>query len=270
MEYSNINDGERIFIAGGLGLGVLSYAFLVLGLINLLQPWAVWTVVVLAAFCAWSSFRRWFACWRENWVEDSAIGLCVWFNLHLGFFERLGIILISVMLIMMLVRGLAPVTDYDGLAYHLVVPRKYLQAGRISSYPGIAHFNFPLAVDLLYIPPILLGLENATQIIHLGFGVLMSLGVYTLADRLFASRRGSWLALITLSTTPLIGTIGGYAHTDLGWALFEFLAVYAALCWWRERKPIWLVMSGIFAGIGLGSKYLGLAMWGVLGLTVLI
>ena len=254
------SDGERVALAGGLGLGALSYGFLALGLVGLLRPVFIWMMLGLAAILAWPQARRWPARWRENWPALRA----------LGFFERLGITLIIAMLAMVLVRGLAPVTDYDGLAYHLVVPRDYVRAGRIFPYPGEAHFNFPLAVDLLYIPAVSLGLESAAKLIHLGFGVLLGLGVYTLAERLLKSRRGAWLALLAFATTPVIGTVGGYAHTDLGWALFEFLVAYTLLCWIAEEERGWLALAGIFAGLGLGSKYLGLPVLGVLGLVLLI
>ncbi|MGC9332602.1 MAG: hypothetical protein ACP5JJ_00520, partial [Anaerolineae bacterium] len=145
--------GERIVLAGGLGLGGLSYSFLTLGLIGLLRPWAVFVILVLAAVCSWSPLKHWLTRWRGKAADLSVPGL----------FVRLGVTLTGVMVLIVLVRGLAPVTDYDGLAYHLVVPRNYLRAGRILPYPGIAHFNFPLTVDLLYVPPILLGLENAAQ-----------------------------------------------------------------------------------------------------------
>jgi hypothetical protein len=251
---------ERIVLAGGLGLGVLGYSFLGLGLIGFLQPWAVWAILVLAAVCAYRPLERLLAEARERC--DGSPGV--------GFFQRLGLTLTGVIVLLVLLRGLAPVTDYDGLAYHLVAPRDYVEAGRILSRPGIAHYNFPLTVDLLYIPPILLRLESTAQLMHLGFGVLMGMSVYTLSDRLFQSRRGPWLALLVLGTTPIIGTVAGYAHTDLGWALFEFLASYAVLCWQQEGKQTWLVAAGIFAGFGLGSKYLGLAVWGALSLVVLI
>lgn len=255
-----VSGGERVALAGGLGLGILSYGFLALGLVGLLRPVFIWMMLALAALLAWPQARRWPARWRENRPAMRAP----------GFFERLGITLIIAMLAMVLVRGLAPVTDYDGLAYHLVVPRNYLQAGRIRPYPGEAHFNFPLTVDLLYIPAVSLGLESAAKLIHLEFGVLLGLGVYTLAQRLLKSRKGAWLALLVFAATPVIGTVGGYAHTDLGWAFFEFLAAYTLLCWLKGEEEGWLVLSGVFAGLGLGSKYLGLPVLGVLGLVLLI
>jgi len=273
---------ERLVLAGGLGLGALGYGFLALGLAGLLHPVAIWAMIAVAAIGSWSQMRRWLLHWRGK-----RVALC-----PPGFFERLGAILILAMLVIVLIRGLAPVTDYDGLTYHLVVPRDYLWAGRIFPRPGEAHANFPLTVDLLYIPAILLGLESAAKLIHLGFGVLLGLGVYALARRVLGSRSGAWLALLVLGTTPAIGTVGGYAHTDLGWVLFEFLAAYAVLCHGTERlatvgqagKPVlqptrstrsvderrWLALAGVFAGLGLGSKYLGLPALGVLGVAVIV
>lgn len=257
---------EHIALAGGLGLGALAYGFLTLGLIGLLRPWAIWSMLGLAALWAWPKIRRWPKSWRDNPP-----------SLHLSStFERLGVTLVLIMLVIVLVRGLAPVTDYDGLTYHLVIPRDYLQAERIYPRPGESHANFPLTVNLLYILPIRLELESAAKLVHLGFGVLMGLGTFALANRIANSRRAGWLAIFVLGTTPVIGTVGGYAHIDLGWALFEFLAAYAVLRWQEEDEAIhghpwpWLILAGVFAGLGLGSKYLGLPVLGVLGLVILI
>ena len=258
-------DGERLAFTGGVGLGAMGYGLLALGFVGLLRPWAIWTMLALAAFLSWSQVRRWLTRRRSNLAGASQRSL---FAAAPGFFERLGATLVIAMVAVVLVRGLAPVTDYDGLTYHLVVPRDYLRAGRIFSYPGEAHGNFPLTVDMLYIPSILLGLENAARLIHLEFGVLLGVGVYALAKRLLGSRAGGWLALFALGTTPILGTVGGYAHTDLGWALFEFLAAYALLCWREEGERRWLLLAGIFAGLGMGSKYHGVLGLGALGAVV--
>jgi hypothetical protein len=194
-----VTNGERLVFAGGLGLGALGYSFLALGLVGLLQPLAIWATLALAAVWVWPQVRRWPSRWRGMRASLRAP----------GFFERLGSTLVVAMLVIVVARGLAPVTDYDGLTYHLVVPREYLRAGRIFPRPGQSHFNFPLTVDLLYIPSILLGLENAARLIHLGLGVLLSLGVYVLAKRLLDSRSRAWLAFLVFGTTPVIGTVGG-------------------------------------------------------------
>jgi 4-amino-4-deoxy-L-arabinose transferase-like glycosyltransferase len=123
---------------------------------------------------------------------------------------------------------------------------------------------------MLFIPPILLGMENAARLIHLEFGLLLGLGVYALARQLFDSRAGAWLALFALGTTPVIGTVGGYAHTDLGWVLFEFLAVYALLCWASEGERRWLLLAAIFAGLGMGSRYHGVLGLGALSVAVAV
>jgi SAM-dependent methyltransferase len=123
LKLSTATDGERILLASGLGLGALSYRFLTLGLIGLLRPWAIGAVIVLAIVGAWSSLKHRLARWKENRAKGSTIALHARLTLQLGFFERLGITLTGVMLLIVLIRGLGPVTDYDGLAYHLVMPR---------------------------------------------------------------------------------------------------------------------------------------------------
>lgn len=251
---------EQIVLACGLGLGALGYGFLVLGLLGLLRVWTIW--VFLAAIAAWAGWR-----WRRLVSPRPDI----WTTLRpQNLFERVGGTLLVIMLLAILLRSLTPVTDYDGLAYHLVVPRDYLEAGRIFPVPGEAHANFPLTAELLFLPAISLGLESAAQLIHASFAALMALGVWALGRRILNSRHGGWIAILVLGTTPLIGTIGSYVHHDLVWALFEFLAVYALLVWTGNQEKAWLILAGIMAGLGLGSKYLGLPVLGVLGLALLV
>jgi hypothetical protein len=250
---------ERVLLASSLGLGALGCGLLFLGLLGLLRPWAIWTMLGLAALWSLPPLLSRGRSLRKGWSLPRPDGL----------FEQLGLTFVLVIVAIVLVRGLAPVTDYDGLAYHLVVPRDYLEAAKIYAIPGEAHANFPLIVDLLFIPGIALGLENTARLIHLGFGLLLGLGVYSLAHHLLG-QRSAWLALFVFATTPVVGTVAGYAHTDLGWALFEFLAVYTFLVWLQNRDQRWLVLVGLMAGLGMGSKYLGLPALGVLGLVLLI
>lgn len=254
------NSGELIVLASALGIGVVAYLFLALGIIGLLIAPVIWSLLGILAIWTWRKIRGLRVSWQKLWMTGRPENL----------FEQIGATLVLVMIIIVFLRGLAPVTDYDGLAYHLVVPREYLKAARIIPVPGEAHANFPLLIDLLFIPGITLGLENTARLIHWIFGILMGFGVFTLTRRITGSRHAGWLALFIFATTPVIGTIGGYAHTDLGWALFEFLAVYAIICWSENYECNWLILAGIFAGLGLGSKYLGLPVLAILGLAVLI
>lgn len=251
---------ESVALAGGLGLGALAYGFLLLGLVGLLRLWSVAAVLAVATVLAWPEIRR--------WQFSSRLARLV--GRRASMFERVGLTLILGMVAVVFIRGLAPVTDYDGLMYHLVVPRDFLKAGRIFATPGEAHPNFPLTVDLLYVPAVAAGVENAARLIHLGFGLLVGIGTYALSRRLIGSHRGALLGTFVLATTPVLGTVAGYAHTDLGWVLFELLAVYALVGWVEGGGDRWLILSGLFAGIGLGSKYLGLPFLGVLGAAVLL
>ena len=52
------SDGERVALAGGLGLGALSYGFLALGLVGLLRPVFIWMMLGLAAILAWPQAQR--------------------------------------------------------------------------------------------------------------------------------------------------------------------------------------------------------------------
>jgi hypothetical protein len=55
----------------------------------------------------------------------------------------------------------------------------------------------------------------------------------------------------------------------MAWATYEFLALYAFLLWLSKRQRALLILAGILTGLAMGSKYLALGSFAILGLGVL-
>jgi len=87
-----------------------------------------------------------------------------------------------------------------------------------------------------------------------------------------ASKEGSkstaWTAACIYLTTPLIATSAWLTGIDAGMVLYETAAVVAFLLWWDRRSVPWLLMAGVFGGLGMGVKYtVGLTV-GLIGLGI--
>ena len=70
---------------------------------------------------------------------------------------------------------------------------------------------------------------------------------------------GGVLAATVLLGIPIFPIWGTLAYADMGWALFEFLMLFALVRWSRVKDPQWLVLSGVFAGLAASTSHLGLA-----------
>ena len=70
------------------------------------------------------------------------------------------------------------------------------------------------------------------------------------------------------SVIPTLAVWASFAYIDLGWALFEVMAVVSFVEWRRGGDRTWLVGAGLFAGMAMGSKYLAVTGFGLLTAAV--
>jgi len=102
--------------------------------------------------------------------------------------------------------------------------------------------------------------NNASKIIFWGrlpfiiLTLVLGFAVYLWANKLYGKKVGIFAAFLIL-LMPNILAHGTLINTDLGLALFMFIAVY----FWGEylKKPSWrgLILTGIFCGLAFASKY---------------
>jgi 4-amino-4-deoxy-L-arabinose transferase-like glycosyltransferase len=266
-----------------LGLGMIAYSVFALGLLGLLHAWAL-----AGCLAVWGLFA-----WRETaeilaWLRGGVLNRAAWRQLTLD--EKLLLILGGAVFLFSLVQALTPAWDYDGLMYHLQGPRLFLQAGRFYPIPENWLTFYPFTVEMLFTVGLALGSEAFTKLLHLAFAVLLALATYTAARR-FAGRGAAWLATAILVGMPIYPIWASFAYSDMAWALYEFLGVYALIIYF-DRQPGngyegqadfshgrrgefvraqagWLILAGILAGLALGVKYMALGGAASLGLVAL-
>jgi 4-amino-4-deoxy-L-arabinose transferase-like glycosyltransferase len=254
---AELTTGEAWVFGFPIGAGCLAYFLLALGLLGWLTASAI--AATLLALSAWLApeltglFRdmaavpvRTTGFWRRDRLE--------WAVVLAG----------GAVLLVSLVNALTPPWDYDGLMYHLVGPKVFLEAGRVFPYLENWFVNGPFTVELMFSVGMAFGDDTFPKLVHFLMGLTYFAATYLLARRLL-TRRAAWLALAILLTIPAIPVWAGFAYADLGWATYELLAV-SAICAWRQGGDRrWLVLGGGMIGFALGSKYLG-----VLGLGTII
>ncbi len=251
---SVFSPGETIILGTSIGLGLLGFVSLAVGLAGLFHPVAAYIVTILLTFLTLPSLIE-LAARRKKWP----------------LIERPGLLpmlyLVTVALLTLLV-ALLPPTDWDGLFYHLTGPKLYLQAGGIVGGIDIPHLNFPSLMEMLFAWAMLLRGDIAAKLLHTVYAFLLAGLVYLIAAR-FLGKKTIWLALLVLASMPMLNTLAGWTYNDLALAFYQLAAVYVFIRWTnhsnddifpppaspRSSTLVWLILSGIFAGLAMGLKY---------------
>lgn len=182
-------------------------------------------------------------------------------------FAVLAVLLIS------LIGALTPSTalDWDSIAYHLAVPKIWLEQGHASSVSFIHHSNFPGAADAWFI----LGESLGSQSMSKSFMWFTSLfGCWAIFDvfKHWYKPNTALLCAVAFASIPMVLWESGSAYIDVANGLFAgfgFLFAAKGLTG-EEKSDLWL--SAIFLGLAASSKYTGLqsiliatTVWLILG-----
>lgn len=183
---------------------------------------------------------------------------------------------VTILSVLPLIAVLAPSdsTDWDSLAYHLAVPKLWIEAGRAGYVEGIHHSNFPFTVDNLYILGLQYGGQSGAKAFSLAFLILGSFALFGLARRWYGEAAGRW-AVLGLAGAPVILWESGTAYIDVAHGLFGGLGIlYAGELVFRrlsgEDAKVQLWLAAILLSLSAGSKYTGLQIITVAGLASLL
>lgn len=168
--------------------------------------------------------------------------------------------------------ALSPYLLHDTLAYHLALPRAYLEAHAFVAFPHVVFANTPLNMEMLYTIALALGGAPAAKLVHFGCGIGWLGLTMALGNRLFPRPAGALAALLML-TTQLVQAQLPTAYVDVG-SGFAFLAAVWCIVHWAQTRDtgalrVGAVALGLFAGMRYTAIY-GVAAAGVAVLVVLI
>lgn len=234
---------RRLTFSGVLGLGIFSAAILLLGLLGIVRSEVAWLLVISG-----------FVIGRRSLKPLGADFKTVFGNLRpRGWFAWGCAAYCSIVLLAALLQTLAPVTAWDGLAYHLNGPELYQTVGRITHPIDLPYLGFPQLGEMMFLHVQLLG-SQTPSVLHWLFALLTTILVAGEAQRLWREPIGWAAAAIFLSAETVI-LEAGWPYIDLMLA-FCVLAAYACLQAWRDdhtRRS--LLLAAVFTGLAMASKY---------------
>lgn len=232
-----------LVVVAGLGLGFLSLELFFLGLVGLFTRLAITAFVLcILAVCAGVMWLR------KMKLPQVDLGWEAQASLPLGF--------TALAVFLNLYLALVPPVFFDALSYHLELPSRYLQAGRIFHIPENLYSGYPQLVEVLYGAGLALGGVDVAGILSLvGFLLVLTL-IWTWARAVFGDESAAWATAIISFTPPLMLLVGFY-HNDWYLAFYTLAAVMLLSRVGLTTGTMALV--GCAAGLAAGTKYTALA-----------
>ena len=236
-----------------LGLGLIAQTLFVVGFVGFFEP----AVLLLLLLGAHVMCRR---SWHQIFDRHLRLALRAFGGRRFG--------LVTLVLTPILWLALYPPTGWDETAYHLPYVRAFMEAGGLVFAEHLRYPIFPQTAEMLFLLAMLLGGDIAAALTQTLALALAGLLLAEWGERTFSKRVGLWAAALWIGT-PLVVWLGTMAYVDI---LLTLFVIAAFSCWqrWRDGGASgFLLLAGTFAGLAAGTKYLGLAFCGLLGVLTL-
>jgi hypothetical protein len=254
------------FIEGfvfSVGIGLSAIVFLVWGLgqFGLLYAWFLYLVILVSSVLFFKE------------IKFFAVGFVLAFKRLFSLeFNLLNLSLFTLLFItvfMTVVGAMAPPTGHDALSYHLAWPKYFTEEHSVFYIPYSRSSLWPYFMEMLFTLGIILKNGIVAKLFHFLMSTLVALAVFSFSRRYF-NLQLSIMASTICFLTPGIFTQATYAYVDIASAFFTFLSVYSFFLWFYTDSKRWVVLVGVFCGISMSVKYLGMYTYITLMIGLLV
>jgi 4-amino-4-deoxy-L-arabinose transferase-like glycosyltransferase len=237
------NTAEHISFSVFLGTGVVGLSVLCLGLLGLLRPWPITTVLAV-------------------YIAVTARDLPDLYRVVIGGIRaatltreaRVVASLFLCLFVILVLRTATPPTDGDELIYHLPVVKYFVQQGRVSANYDNSLGNIPLLIHMSYVVCLVAGSDIAARLFSLFLAIFTAVALYGFCSR-FLTRNVGVVAMFGFFAAGMVVEVAVTARIDASLAGMLFLATYSMMNYLETERQQWLWVSAIFAGFSLGIKY---------------
>lgn len=235
---------EEIVLHTGVGLGLVSFVVLDLGLLGWVSGPILWLGLVLGLVLLRGQVVETARAIRELRVPCESR-----FERGLALFVLFGLGVSGLL-------ALTPPIGWDAIQYHLVGPQLALAQGRITAPPDNLSLSNPALVEMLFLVAMALKSDISAQVVHWTYLLLLLGAVMALALRYYTPRHG-WLGAALLVAVPSLLAVSTWAYNDTALAYYATAALFLVLMYRQDpgRAETALVWAGAFAGMTMGAKY---------------
>lgn len=230
----------------GVGLGILGLVVFLLGVTTRFSALVLVALVVLGFIFVRREIHPFLRAWKEvgSYFKelDLGIGLIAAFTL--------------VILAANLVIALAPPTSFDGLTYHLTLPKYYLFEGRINYVPELMYWGMPQLSEMAFTLAMKFGGAEAAATLQWMVGLIALVAIFSYLQQTL-NKNSAWVAVASLLCGWTLSDALSRAYVEWSLVLYGALFLIQLNQWRATRSRADLIWSAIFAGFALSTKYMG-------------
>lgn len=253
---SDFPASARIGISGLLGFGVIGTLVFFLGLIS--TRWLPMAgVLALAVTCA---------------VIGRKSLLSVKWEFPRGTAPRVILAALVLLFVLRIPAALSPSLgwDWDSISHQLAMAKIWIEHGSVDYIPFMHQSNIPATANMLYMLVLPFGGQFGAKILGMAIAVFAAFAIGGITERRYGKNSGWWAALAMVAVPVVLWEIGtAYVDVFHGSA-FAVSALFAAM-WMEDRvQRRFLLVSAIFMGLALATKYTAIQTGVALGIAMLI
>lgn len=238
---SELSESQKTLIGATLGLGLLALGTFALGALGLFKPWAASALLALLWLAGYGELRPALASLApdRSLLESRPLAAAA----------------VALPLALALWACLMPPHQYDSLVYHLALPQDYLLAGRLRASEGLLFAHFPQNGEMLFTLALLAGSDVLAQM-YVWLAFALSIAWLFALGRREAPMSAVLLACFLTATHAAVLLTASTTYVE---PIVMLWVTAGALSFerWRQVPGVrgWLVLSGVFIGLALGTKY---------------
>lgn len=252
---SGFSAAARLGISGLLGFGVIGTVVFLLGLIS--TAWLPLAGVLALVVGCGIIGRSSFASLRGSLPASIA--------------PR---IIFGALLVLFLLRVPAALSpslgwDWDSISHQLAMAKIWIEHGRVDFIPFMHQSNIPATANMLFMLVLPFGGQFGAKIIGIFVAVFAALAIGGITEHRYGKHSGWWAAIAVVAVPVVLWEVGTAYIDVIHGAAFAVSALLAAL-WMEDRsEKRFLVISALFMGMALATKYTALQSGFALGVAML-
>ena len=247
-----LDRGEQWSWAFAIGFGVLGWCVFFFALFGYIDKTSLMALcAVLSAGCFWA---------RNDAKEGEATTHTVWSYVLIACVFVIGTV--------DFLEGIAPPTDADSLAYHFAIPKQFLSLGHIEFIARAVDGAVPLLPQMTYLAALGIGGELTLTLWTAASAWGTAAILYTLSRR-WLDVTGALAVVVLFMSTPVITLGASSGQVEIRTAMFTLLAVSAIVKAKDTQAYRFALIAGLAVGFFVASKYTGLLMALIGGVTFL-
>ncbi len=240
---------EEIALPSALGLGLLSFALFLLGLIDAYYGWTFCLLLGIPTI----AFRRQvlhlpheFHGIYRNWRLDSGLS---------GPFIGVLMIFAVLFLLFTIMVTLAPSINTDMMLFHLGEVRHYVIQHGLEAVPRMPYSYFPQGGEVLWTLGYVLAGQAGAQMVHPAIFLLTLLLAYAIARRCGIGRVPAVAGVLLAGAIPFLHWTGSSFKNDFPVFLFQLGSLFCYLRSREEEGRRWLYVGAFLLASSFGIKH---------------